>query len=841
MADGTGQTPEQRAAELEAAKQVAIQEAIARFNQRQADRDRATRARIAEINGATTADQLTALNRPVTAAPPPSRAEGDLEESTQDEDLQEESGEEAPSVNGSDPDANDSSLFTPEPNPMSEVYQGTYHFKLYVMNDLAPDEGNQVVIAETGHTALNITSVRIDGIVGPNLRTRNSMATNITIKMTEPFGLNLPDRLVAAARHLNIRNYLKTTFMLQLKFHGYDDRGQYVPVGNGWRWRIMIIDVKSTVTEQGSEHTMTAIPYPDLALQDQNGILPLNVIAEGTTVGEVLNGVINSLNAHLEGVHGYNYLTYKILDVPYPEGVTDVARPFDHKVESTTPTEENERSTGQNGAPRGQFSQGTDIPSLIDNVFSASKTAVEMATLERSISQQESETPAQLKPTSVMHRIETHVKPLAFDPIYGDYQKEITFVVRPYETMRIQSGITSAAHEAATDGPTRLQHAIKRMFLCKQYDYIFTGLNTEVEKFDIELNFRWSVSAPLLYQGGGVGGAIPNYDNTTTPRYISPERQSSSLPGGGLSTQSVNTQRNAAITKRDALIEEQAATATTETDPAFAPVRAGRDEAIASYNAAIASYESTIQSLGRIRKRSLQLGEVDDTPEVILAEDLAEELSAVHPMTIVRTGESSTLQSGVGMSTPGDPTKSVYSTLLDQLYGSFDGNLQTIALDIRGDPYWLGPNSTPASNFDMVTGATMSTPEEPSFLNGEHMFAFKFGLPQGFDDSTNNVQLSSNETYSGFYAVTKVENIFEGGRFTQKLEAIRIPRIALSDLNQTRADEVADAGDGALNEAPSTPPPPSSSGETSPELEASTRFNPPSIDSSIEGLSEDDI
>lgn len=727
--------------------------------------------------------------------------EGEFGGAPLDEDLGEQEATGTP-VNGSDPDANNGTQFDPEPNPMSSLYQPTYYFKLYVMNDLKPSEDNQVIIAETGNTALNLTSVRIDGIVGPNLRTRNSMATNITIKMTEPFGLNLPDRLVAAARHLNIQNYLKTTFMLQLKLHGYNASGQYVEVGGGWRWRIMIIDVKSVVTEQGAEHTLTAIPYPELALQDQNGILPVNVTAEGTTVGEILKGVIDALNAHCNEIHGYDYITYSIIDSPYPEGtsLSGITRPFDHKVESETPQEENERSKGNNDTPKGQFSQGTDIPSLVDNVFAASKTAVQMATLERSIARQlDQDVEITRSPTSVMHRIETQVKVKGFDPIYGDYQKEIIFVVRPYETMRIQSGLTSASQSEAKDGATRLQHAMKRMFLCKQYDYIFTGLNTEVDKFDIELNFRWAVSAPLLYQGGGVGGAIPNYDNTTIPRYINQDSRE-------LTPQTINEDINAVRSRRQVVQDTMASIA----DPT--------DEQQAQAQAAYAELDRRERSLladrallGRIRAANVRVGEVDETPEVILAEDLEPELSAVHPLSITRPANNPSLQSGVGMTNTRDGTKSVYGTLLNQLYGSFDGNLQTITLDIKGDPYWLGPNSTPDANFDMISSDALATQDitsnidAPNFLNGEHMFAFNFGLPQGYDSSTNNVQLNNDETYSGFYAVSKVENIFENGKFQQRLEAYRIPGIALNDLNQSSTDEESqEPGDAELNQSSTT-------------------------------------
>lgn len=760
----------------------------------------------------------------------PFGSENEPENRMADEDLQETAG--GSTLNGSDPDSSSSSLFDPMPNPMGDLYQPTYYFKLYVLNDLNPQEGvNEVIIAETGNTALNINDVRIEGIVGPNMRTRNSMATNITIKMTEPFGMNLPDRMVAAARKLKIKNYLKAAFMLKLELKGYDSTGRYVSIGEGWRWRIMIIDIKSNISETGAEHTLSAIPFPEIALQDQNGILPINVAVEGSTVGEILNGVVDRLNAHMEEIHGFDFVTYKIIDVPYPDssGVpSSIARPFDHKVDSDQPEQENERGLSNNGLTKAQFSQGSDIPSVIDNVFSASKTAVELATLERSITPNYANDQITRQPSSILHRVDTYVNLKKFDPIYGDYQKDIIFVVRPYESMRIQSALTSAkSMENENDADAKIQHAIKRLFLCKQYDYIFTGKNTEIERFDIEVNFRWAVSAPLVYQDG-IGA---NYDSTTSPRYISSEADDQEL-----TVQSVN---------RDLQNNNEA----QQTQTAFLESGTGTEEENANAQATLAALrnqqrrlEETRSILGEIRRKNLEEFEEGDE-EVILAEELDTELSVAHPVTIIRSAENPTIQSGVGMPNRRDGTKSVYGTLLNQLYGTFDGNLQTITLEVRGDPYWLGPDPTPAGNFNILEPEAVasrygaSTQEKPNLMNGEHMFAFNFGLPQGYDEGTGPVALSNDETYSGLYAVSKIEHVFTGGKFTQKLDAYRIPGLALRDLNQTSNEDTVD--DTSDLQANSQDPINSLQDADNPLL--STRFNPPPIDASLDGLEEEEL
>lgn len=747
------------------------------------------------------------------------------------------------SVNGADLDGS-SSGFNPEPNIMSSLRQPSYYFKLYVLNDLNPQEGtNEVIIAETGQTSMNITDVRIEGIVGPNLRTRNSMATSITIKLSEPLGMNLPDRMVAAARKLRIKNYLKTPFYLKLKLHGSSESGAYMNVGE-WRWQLMITDVKSSITEAGADHTISAIPYPEIALQNQVGILPLNVSVQGQTVGEILTEIATALNANMVERHGYEFIKYSFIDIPYAEGLVEggVARPFDHKIVPDKLISHNERSEGDENNTKAHFSQGTDIPSLMDTLFSASNTAVALSTLERAAQPKEntSDNVANLKPSSVFHRIETNVKIQQYDPALGDYSKEVVFLVRPYESSRIHTNIRQLSNDQNNQiGKKKIENAIKRLYLNKQYDYIFTGLNTEIEKFDMEINFRWAVSAPLFYQNRGA--ATPgSYDTATTPRFYDPSTIAANMAARNNRLREIDLQRTTL---------DQESKLPDKTDEE-------REDLEEQYDLLTTEYNRTKQEqLADASRRVSELENAaefsEDEKEVILAEDLDSSYSEVqiNPITVVQDSEDPTLQSGVGLPVRSDGTKSVYGTMLNQLYGSFDGNLQSIQLEIRGDPYWLGPDPTPGGNFKMLTAASIadspaSSTEAPNFMNGEHMFAFKFGLPQGFDSNTGTVKISRDEVYSGFYAVAKIEHVFSSGKFTQTLDAVRITGISLDALQEANATEEEIEDDAGL---PQLPAPkmnlPYVELMDMPELidsSQSMRFNPPAIDGSLDGLTEFD-
>src|ERR1700691_1880742 len=95
----------------------------------------------------------------------------------------------------------------------------------------------------------------------------------------------------------------------------------------------------------------------------------------------------------------------------------------------------------------------------------------------------------------------------------------------------------------------KIQHLINRNFMQKEYDYIFTGNNTEVFKFDINLNFYWSVSASLMlgnqsYAAASVGAQYNQaaQDQLVQQNVLNLKQQLGTLKRGLDSTQNADQQ-----------------------------------------------------------------------------------------------------------------------------------------------------------------------------------------------------------------------------------------------------------------------------------------------------------
>ena len=703
--------------------------------------------------------------------------------------------------------------FEPVPNPMGELFQPTYHFSFYLDTDIGDQvgKGNEFVIAETGLTGMNIQNVEIDSFVGPNVRTRNATATSITMKIFEPFGSQFPDLLYQAAVRMNIRNYLKAPWYLRLKLHGYDDDGIKVEVGGGWKWKMVLIDVQSNITESGSIHTVTAMPQNEVALNNQYCMLPTFVNTTGTTVGEVLKNVAASMNQNITRTYGPTnppVLQFEVEDRPYPyDTKVSVSNPFDHKIVADAPQDSNARTAQDFGTQTTQFSPGTDIPAIVDMLMSRTDTAIQAARISR-------EKPANngpdleetvRDPASFMHRVDTKVEYLGYNAVIGDYCKKITFVVKPFQSLRL---LTSMGRAMSFDREKDLnrkkaQHAVDKVLMKKQYDYIFTGMNTEVEKFDINVNFRWAVSVPVIQGWGTNTGSTARVD-------IGAQAQSHVLELGQ-NKQAVDAQI-IAIKAADEDIKKAGANATPEQTAAKAKLLADLEvmkkkgvelQTITAQTTDAANAAANAKADARSKANPLS-GRIVDGEDDVYANAQGKKDGSANtgyggagtddlsylPITIVQDPDAQTANVTTGTSTDNNANKSIYGALLNQLYGSFDGNLQSLVLDVRGDPYWLGPGAE-GELYDKDSNDTT-----PNFMNGEHLFVFRFKLPQGYDQTTGTVSVAADDKatggakgseepakprgggnsniFTGFYATTQVTHHFRDGYFSQTLNAVRI-------------------------------------------------------------------
>ncbi len=609
-------------------------------------------------------------------------------------------------------------------NVLGNVEQPSYHFKFWAGPDIGRSTGgftgaaaaavssvnsSEVIIAETGVTGFNLVDVEIDSIVAPNFLTRNIGGQKFTFKISEPYGCTLPDKLMAANQALGNKNFLKCPYYISVDFLGYDPASgaPKKPTERVWVWRIMITKLSTELTHQGSMHRFEAIGYNELGNQDQFNLVdvPMNIdIAnEQGKVGDIIQKYVQKLNENIEkrfNAKGGGTVPYKIVikDEPYDGSIgAPVPSPFEHKV---VPDDKFRHSS--RNQEKMQLARGTDIGKIVDYLMSNSKTATEMINPAGDAEEINGET----KPYTALHRVDCEVTIDGFDKKTRDYVRTFTFTVRGTTNVRAVGSATTE-NAALANGGAKMSYAISQLLLKKQYDYLFTGKNTEVINLDVNFNFMFNVAASM-------------YDG-----HISNEMSSSGRE----------------------FDEDHFVRQTQNTN--FKERQDGQD----------------LNTGG--------IGGMNMTPGGAYAEDLNFSPSVL-PMSFVQDGKDPRYNVSPGMESANQRSRSVYAMILNQLYGTFDGNLQTIELEIRGDPYWLGLTNTESPS-------AKSTETVPNFINGEHMFLLKFFLPQGIDDEGKPI-LQLTDMYSGFYATTRVVSRFTNGKFTQMLYSTRIPAMSVTRL-----------------------------------------------------------
>lgn len=616
--------------------------------------------------------------------------------------------------------------FTAEPNPLAEIEQPSYHWKFYVGPDLdngtsgglgsvgvlSPSAGSTVTIAETGVTGFNIQEITLEDTVGPNMLTRSASARKFKVKILEPYGCTMPDKMLLAAKAVGVRNYMKAPWYLSLDFLGYDPDSGNVRTqvgGRTWAWKILILKLNTDLTATGSMHTIEAVGFDDQAHFNQYAIIPspINIdVSKGSpTVGDALKGLKEEINANIKKRYGTEgsakpLVEIDIVEAPYQGSSGSVSSPFQHKIVRDTKHHDSSRNQSKI-----QISKGTDIGSAIDQIMSASETAVKMAnpTGGGADSLQAGGPPA-----TVIHKVEVKVELKEFNTTYRDYARKITYTVKPYEVLRTAVS-TPQITEAEQEGTNRkkVQYANSKLYMRKAYDYLFTGKNTEVIDMDISLNFQFSLATNF-------NNGFHFYEAFSPGRELNSEERKKSK----------------------------------EYKPDFGSGQG--DNASGGFK----SQNTYAEDLDIQSFTALPYG---------FAQDAKDPRYNVSPSV-----ESNNLRS-----------RSIYGTILNQLYGSMDGNLGNIHLVIRGDPYWLGHTETGSNE--------QSSQGNPNFSNGEHMFVLRFLLPQGINEDTGDPILKESDMYSGFYAVTRVENQWIQGMYKQILHSVRIPGWEIAKLLGNKA------------------------------------------------------
>lgn len=147
---------------------------------------------------------------------------------------------------------------------------------------------------------LFIEDVEINSIMGFSESTSVSQPTTISFDVIEPYSINgFIEALQVSAQAAGYPTYQNASFLLKMEFLGYPDTSDFpaaeqVPMSTRY-FPIKLTGVEVTVDQKGTRYKITAIPFNESGFGVPNKIKK-SVKISGETVEDILNDLVKNIN-----------------------------------------------------------------------------------------------------------------------------------------------------------------------------------------------------------------------------------------------------------------------------------------------------------------------------------------------------------------------------------------------------------------------------------------------------------------------------------------------------------------------------------------------------------------
>jgi hypothetical protein len=392
-----------------------------------------------------------------------------------------------------------------------------------------------------------VNNFQMNCIIGTNEKTGNSNAIKFSFDIAEPHSMGLLlQSMQNAAVKAGYLSYLDNTpYVLKMDIQGYDELGRVIKSIKPKFFTLKLVSMKFSVNEGGSLYKVEAIPYNHQGFSDAINVTYTDLKISGDLKGqgivsEVLSTSKDSLAAVLnrnedklknEGkirkpdqyaiqfprLSGEwkssagsppaiknatidplvsNQTTIKVvgssakpqdsenqlvnelgtasLGFDGKRGGNILFKRADDQIDPKTGIIRREGMTIDPKARAFQFGQGQSLTSMINQVILSSDYA-KKAILDKNQGGFGTTEHGYIK----WFKLDVQVELLEYDDLIGDYAKKITYRVVPYY---IHQSIFANPNSAPVGYPELMKTVVK------EYQYIYTGQNVDILKFDININ-----------------------------------------------------------------------------------------------------------------------------------------------------------------------------------------------------------------------------------------------------------------------------------------------------------------------------------------------------------------
>jgi hypothetical protein len=764
--------------------------------------------------------------------------------------------------------------FSPETNPLNALANYTYHIRFFLTNELTafnnidpanPNSNNMVkyVVAESGVTAgFNITDLAMEAITAPDNRKRNMFhATEFTMTIVEPLNLSLLDKIYTAAQSLGIKNHLKCPFFLEIWFNGYDENGVIISPHQYYNiYRVMVTDVQAATTASGSTYTLKLIVYDAIGEMNQISTPQSSLKIKAVTLSDFFMGLESAMNNMAGNVNndGVRRNTYKFV---YPDQwKTWNIKPSDVDKQVARQTDMKASLLGNQTVIT--IAKGQGIENIINFAVYLSQDVQKWITGEDSATTGG----ATLSDHAIIRYVAVYsdviINEPYWDPVLQDYIRQITYTLVPTETVKAFTDLATA--NTASKPQTqlaKLQYLIDKHRLVKRYDYIYTGLNTEILQLDIKIDNYWAINIPIWNQNNSYyqhaqgplaaqesqgwlqqKGLLPqDKPPPIAARILQIDQSLNGTAQGNASYangQAVNDYSNRNVRYTESLLEEKANLQNQLAYNTRGPGAAGNGPSTTSAASTTGgnTINNNLSSGSMAAARAAEIASANKTVSVpnaqtarqaalssVFIEDLAT-ANLSRPLPLPLSGIQDPKPTNINAQQNADQSK-VSADRDPQAYangtgfvGAIFGNLfdktafMNVDMTIRGDPWWI-----PLGNLQQTLLAKRLVGNQAvdnnsvkagnaAYIGGDNCVLLQYRIGVVIDEATGLAKSGADgaDFVNGIYVITNVTNTFSHGKFTQQIKGFK------DILSQSPAAKLSPGGPGAgrvgLNTVPVIPP-----------------------------------
>ena len=609
--------------------------------------------------------------------------------------------------------------------------------------------GSTILLADNSQESrYNVTDVEHAFAVGHS-QVRSTYGSAFTIKITEPNGTTLLEKIALSAKSLGIDNHILAGYYITIEFNGRLPNGSARKDPHKFIYAISINNIQMQVTAGGAEYNIEAVETHTGSFNYLEQVIRSQITLEAGTVGEFITEFLTKLDKSLDNELLFNinaaYKDTYVIDFDAESGTDEWLRwPMQQADESL-------RVSGQSRiGDKIHFTipNGSNLSDIIGMALQSTEEYKRILTATNSFMKPAPGDPSnlQLDEFPVFYKVTPKIEFGQFDPLRGDFVRTITFSVKKHivtdrimDSAQYINGITNTMTQNS-----RVNNMFSLGLLRKRYDYIFTGLNTEILNLDLKFdNQYYEIS---VIGNGQVGD--PNVVASTS----------------GQSAQTVHDaietvkREIVSISNRISRLQQQQA-GTVDLDD-------GQDRSqIGSQIEELEQERSNKQnSLDEQLSVFSSLTAGNGNPPANGSFFTAQEASSDISMRVRFAGDI--VDDGDIYGPENDLTGGVlqFGAVKSNLENSAD--MMKIELVIRGDPYWMGQ---PNSFFRGTIGAAADLAD---YEQGGVNFFLNVKFPIG-EDGSGRRRPRDDYTLSGVYRVISVISRFSGGQFVQYLESVR--------------------------------------------------------------------